>query len=162
MPVFILRSRLFTFWCFMLIATPFSLGLAPTFAYAQTEPQPTLATTKIKAGMHIITAELAREPRERATGMMWRTQMEPNHGMLFVFERADVHCFWMRNTLLPLSIAWIADDGTIVDIAEMTAKSEQNHCPKGPARFALEMNKGWFSAKGLKAGSKLTAADLFK
>jgi uncharacterized protein len=142
-----------------LLFTP--LMVLPLGASAQTQPQASLATVKIKAGLHLITAEVAQEPRERAMGLMLRPTMEANHGMLFVFERADVHCFWMRNTLLPLSIAWLADDGSVVDIAEMPPQSDKSHCPKGPARFALEMNQGWFKSKGIKIGSKLSATGLF-
>lgn len=116
----------------------------------QNSPQPPLPTTRIKAGMFVITAEVAKEPSQRAMGLMWREKMPADHGMLFVFDRADGHCFWMRNTPLPLTIAWIADDGTIVSLADMQPKTEQSHCPLAPARFALEMNQGWFAKKGSK------------
>jgi uncharacterized protein len=128
---------------------------------APNAPQPPLSTIKVKAGMFIVTAEVAKEPAERSMGLMFRQTMEPDHGMLFVFDRSDVHCFWMRNTLLPLSIAWLADDGTIVSIADMKPKTEDNNCPTGPAKYALEMNQGWFKKKGLKVGSKLKSPPLF-
>jgi uncharacterized protein len=133
----------------------------PMTSSAQSQPQAPLSTIKIKAGPHIITAEVAQEPSERAMGLMLRPTMPANHGMLFVFDRADIHCFWMRNTLLPLTIAWITDDGRIVDFADMQPQSDQSHCPKAPARFALEMNKGWFAAKGIKIGSTLAAEGVF-
>jgi uncharacterized protein len=135
-----------------------------SFAQVVTQPnspQPPLPTVRIKAGMFFITAELAREPSQRAMGLMWREKMPADHGMLFVFERADGHCFWMRNTPLALTIAWIADDGTIVSLADMQPKTEQSHCPIAPTRYALEMNQGWFAKKGLKEGSKLRAEGLF-
>jgi uncharacterized protein len=125
------------------------------------EPQPQLRTIKVKAGMFVVTAEVAKEPAERSMGLMFRQTMEPDHGMLFVFDRSDVHCFWMRNTLLPLTIAWLTDDGTIVSIADMKPKSEDNNCPTAPAKYALEMNQGWFKKKGLKVGSKLKSPPLF-
>jgi uncharacterized protein len=124
-------------------------------------PQPPLPTIKVKAGMFVVTAEVAKEPGERSMGLMFRQTMEPDHGMLFVFDRSDVHCFWMRNTLLPLTIAWLSDDGTIVSMADMKPKTEDNNCPTAPAKFALEMNQGWFKKKGLKVGSKLKSPPLF-
>ena len=92
---------------------------------AQTGPQPTLPTTRLTAGMHVITAELATTPQSRTIGMMFRQSVAPNHGMLFLFEDKGQQCFWMRNTPLPLSIAFIADDGTILQIADMAAKPNQ-------------------------------------
>ncbi len=141
-----------------LLSSPFSVNAQNT---SPDGPQPPLPTIKIKAGMFIATAELAKEPGQRSMGLMNRKTMEPDHGMLFVFDRADGHCFWMRNTLLPLSIAWLSEDGTIVTIAEMQPKSEDNHCPTAAAKYALEMNQGWFKKKGLKVGSKLKAPPLF-
>ena len=127
-------------------------------ARAQAIPQPKLPTIELGAGMHNIVAEVARTPQQQQVGMMMRTKMEPHEGMLFVFDDVAPRCFWMRNTLLPLSIAFIADDGTIVNIAEMQPQSDQSHCSAQPVRYALEMNKGWFSKRGIKAGSKLRGA----
>jgi uncharacterized membrane protein (UPF0127 family) len=124
-------------------------------AAAQTGPQPPLPTTRLTAGMHIITAELATTPQKRTVGMMFREQVAPNHGMLFVFESKGQQCFWMRNTPLPLSIAFIADDGTILQITDMSPKSDALHCSQRPVRFALEMEQGWFVRKGAQVGSKL-------
>lgn len=124
-------------------------------SFAQSGPQPKLPTVKLSAGMHNIVAEIARTPQQQQTGMMFRTEMAPHEGMLFVFDELGPRCFWMRNTLIPLSIAFIADDGTIVNIAEMSARSDESHCSKKPVRFALEMNPAWFSKRGIKDGFKL-------
>jgi uncharacterized membrane protein (UPF0127 family) len=125
-------------------------------ALAQTQAQPALPTTRLTANIHVITAELATTPQARSTGMMFRERIEPNHGMLFVFENKEQHCFWMRNTLLPLSIAFIADDGTIVNIEEMKSRDESSTtCPKTQIRYALEMEKGWFAKRGIAPGSKV-------
>jgi hypothetical protein len=105
--------------------------------------------------MHNIVAEVARTPQQQQVGMMMRTKMEQHEGMLFAFDEVAPRCFWMRNTLLPLSIAFIADDGTIVNIAEMQPQSDESHCSLRPVRYALEMNKGWFAKRGIKAGTKL-------
>jgi uncharacterized membrane protein (UPF0127 family) len=132
------------------------MALAAGFAAAQTEPQPKLATVPLAAGMHAITAEVARTDDQRQMGLMLRRQMAPHEGMLFVFDDLAVHCFWMKNTLLPLSIAFLADDGRIVDIVDMTPKSEASNCPSRPVRYALEMNKGWFAQRAIKPGFRLT------
>ena len=124
-------------------------------AQAQDGPQARLQTIDLTAGMHVIRAEVAATGTEQATGMMFRREMGANEGMLFVNQDAGMRCFWMRNTLIPLSIAFIADDGTIVNIAEMEARSEQSHCSAKPVRYALEMNRGWFAKRGFKAGLKL-------
>lgn len=122
---------------------------------AQSAPQPRLPTVQISAGMHNIVAEVASTAAQRSTGMMMRTEMAAHEGMLFVFEQPSPQCFWMRNTLLPLSIAFIADDGTIVNLADMQPKSDDSHCSKQPVRYALEMNQGWFAKRGIKAGFRL-------
>lgn len=122
---------------------------------AQSMPQPKLPTVALQAGMHNIVAELARTPQQQQTGMMMRTEMAVHEGMLFVFDEVAPRCFWMKNTLLPLSIAFIEDDGTIVNIAEMKPRSEASHCSEKPVRFALEMNQGWFSKRAIKAGFRL-------
>ncbi len=128
-------------------------SLAWTDAGAQA-PQ-SLPAIRLNAGMHVIKAELARSPDQRAIGLMHRKSMPANDGMLFVFEQPAPQCFWMKNTLLPLSIAFIADDGTIDSIQEMAAGSLDSHCSKRPVRYALEMNQGWFAKRGIKPGSKV-------
>ncbi len=130
-------------------------GLLMTPAGAQSGPQPRLPTIELTAGMHVIRAEVARTPEQQMIGMMFRTEMGTNEAMLFVNEARETRCFWMRNTLIPLSIAFIADDGTVVNIADMAPRSETSHCSQQPVRFALEMNLGWFAKRGIQAGSRL-------
>jgi uncharacterized protein len=122
---------------------------------AQTEAQPRLDTITLQAGMHNIRAEVARTPLQTQTGMMFRREMASHEGMLFVFDGLSRRCFWMKNTLLPLSIAFIADDGSVVNLAEMQPQSEASHCSSEPVRYALEMNQGWFAKRGIKPGFKL-------
>lgn len=124
-------------------------------ALAQQVPQPRLPTVQLQAGMHNIVAEVAQTPQQQQTGMMMRTAMAVHEGMLFAFDDVSPRCFWMKNTLLPLSIAFIEDDGTVVNIAEMKPKSEASHCSERPVRYALEMNQGWFSKRSIKAGFRL-------
>jgi uncharacterized protein len=130
-------------------------------ARAQDGPQPKLNTTPLTAGMHVIQAELALTPTQQMIGMMHRRTMGANEGMLFVYDQPHRLCFWMRNTLLPLTIAFIADDGRIVNTADMKPLDESSHCAGEPVRFALEMNQGWFVKRGLKPGTRLRGA-LFK
>jgi len=132
-----------------------ALSLATGSASAQNAPQPKLDTVTLGAGMHNIRAEVARTPLQTQTGMMYRTEMAQHEGMLFVFDGLERRCFWMKNTLLPLSIAFIADDGRVVSLADMQPQSEQSHCSAEPVRFALEMNQGWFARRGIKPGFKL-------
>ncbi len=128
--------------------------LAP-LAHGQTQTQQRLPVVSLSAGMYVIRAEVAADQQSRQQGLMYRKSMPANAGMLFVFEQKAGHCFWMKNTELPLSIAFLADDGTIVNIEDMRPHSEDNHCPKAAIRYALEMNQGWFAQKGIKAGAKI-------
>lgn len=110
---------------------------------------------ELAAGFHRIEAEVAATPAHRARGLMHRHTLPANQGMLFVFAQVDRHCMWMRNTFLPLSVAFIDETGRILNIEDMKPQTENNHCAAAPARYALEMNIGWFSRKGLKAGLQL-------
>lgn len=135
----------------MVVAGCLSAGAA----FAQESPQK-LRTIQLHAGMQNISAEVAATDRERAIGLMHRTQMGTHEGMLFIFERPGVQCFWMKNTLIPLSIAFIDDDGTIVNTDEMKPQTLDSHCSDRPVRYVLEMNTGWFKKRALTTGSKLT------
>ena len=112
-----------------------------------------LPTVELKTGIYRIQAELADTPKAREVGLMNRTSMPTNSGMLFIFEQKAGHCFWMNNTKISLSIAFIADDGKIVNIEEMQAETTNNHCPKAAVRYALEMNKQWFSERLITPGA---------
>ncbi len=132
-----------------------ALAAAALPACAQ-EPQTHLPRVTLSAGMHQIDAQLARTNEQRATGLMHRKEMPQHEGMLFVFEQPTVQCFWMKDTLLPLSAAFVADDGTVVNIADMKPLALDSHCSAQPVRYVLEMNQGWFAKKGVKPGAKLT------
>jgi len=123
-------------------------------ASAQDGPQK-LAQVRLNAGIHNINAELASTPQQREIGLMFRNAMPANDGMLFVFEQPGQQCFWMRNTLIPLSVAFIGDDGSVVNIDDMKPQTLDSHCSAKPVRFVLEMNEGWFAKRGIKAGSRL-------
>ena len=128
---------------------------AGSVVVAQDAPQLNLERVKLAAGMHRIDAQVAATPEQRQTGLMHRKEMAQHEGMIFVFEQPAKQCFWMKNTLLPLSAAFISDDGTIVNIEDMKPLVLDAHCSTQPVRYVLEMNKGWFAKKGIKAGSKL-------
>jgi uncharacterized membrane protein (UPF0127 family) len=126
----------------------------PALALAQ-QPQ-TLPTVELRAGMHRIEAMAALTHAQRALGLMHRREMADHQGMLFVFEQPQVQCFWMKDTYLPLTIAFLADDGTIVNLADMQPHSLDTHCSARPVRHALEMNRGWFARRGIGAGFRLS------
>ena len=117
--------------------------------------QSRLPVTELTAGFHRIEAEVAVDQASQAKGLMYRRSMPANHGMLFVFPRTNHHCMWMRNTLLPLSVAFLDAQGKIINIEDMQPETEDNHCAASPARYALEMNIGWFTAKGIKPGFQI-------
>jgi uncharacterized membrane protein (UPF0127 family) len=112
-----------------------------------------LPTTTLAIGDHKLTAEIAKAPEQRALGLMNRFSLRPDHGMLFVFERAEPQAFWMKNTFIPLSIAFIAADGRIVNIEDMRPQTEDTHWSKGPVPYALEMRRGWFAERGIGPGA---------
>jgi len=134
----------------------FILACLPTLSLAQPQPQLNLPRVALAAGMYRIDAQIASTPRQLQTGLMSREEMPENEGMLFVFPTPQTQCFWMKNTLLPLSAAFIADDGTIVNIVDMQPQSLESHCSLQPVRFVLEMHQGWFEHRGLAAGSRIT------
>jgi uncharacterized membrane protein (UPF0127 family) len=131
------------------------VALSAATANAQDTPQTTLPRIKLQAGMYQMDVQVAQTPEQRSIGLMFRAEMPTHEGMLFVFEQPSVQCFWMKNTLLPLTAAFVADDGTIVNLADMKPQTTDSHCSAKPVRFVLEMNQGWFAKKGLKAGSRL-------
>jgi uncharacterized protein len=127
----------------------------PLLAWAQQAlpPQP---TTQLTAGIHLITAEVVADSASMMRGLMFRERMDTNHGMAFVYPEKTSVCMWMRNTLLPLSVAFIDDDGAIVNIEDMAPLTETTHCARKQVRYALEMNLGWFAQRGIKPGAKIT------
>ncbi len=126
--------------------------LATATAQAQQRPLPEI---RLSAGMHLIRAEVADTFGSRMQGLMYRRSLAPNGGMLFVYEQADIHCMWMKNTLIPLSVAFLDEHGAIINIADMQPHSEQSHCAARPASFALEMSRGWFEERGIGPGARL-------
>lgn len=139
-----------------------ALVLCAAAVHAQTGPQMDLPRTDLSAGMYRIDAQVAATPEQREIGLMFRRDMPPHEGMLFVFQRPGMQCFWMRNTLLPLTAAFVADDGTIVNLADMQPQSDTSHCSAKPVRYVLEMHQGWFAQRGIQSGSRLSGEPFHK
>jgi uncharacterized membrane protein (UPF0127 family) len=131
-------------------------------AWSQDAPQTQLPRVSLSAGMHLINAQVASTHTSRMVGLMFRQDMPANEGMLFVFEQPATQCFWMKNTLLPLTAAFLADDGTIVNLVDMQPQSLDSHCSAKPVRYVLEMHQGWFAKRGLKAGARLSGPPFVK
>ena len=132
-----------------------TLGAFATAAVAESA----LPAAELGFGMYRIEAEVAHTFETRQTGLMNRTAMPLHRGMVFVFPEARAHCMWMKNTPLPLSVAFVDDHGKVINIEDMQPHTTDNHCAAGLARFALEMNLGWFAERGIKAGDTLRGFD---
>lgn len=130
-------------------------ALLATASLAATAASPA-PRTRLQAGAHVFEVEVARTPQQHMRGLMERTHLDDNAGMLFIFPKKDRHCFWMKNTLIPLSIAFLADDGAIVNIEDMRPRTLGAHCPQTPVRYALEVPQGAFRGKGIKPGTRVT------
>jgi uncharacterized membrane protein (UPF0127 family) len=125
-----------------------------TPALAQVFPEASLTM-----GIYRIEAEVAATEETREQGLMFREKMAVNHGMVFVFPESHRECMWMKNTLIPLSVAFIDGRGRIVNIEDMDAKTLNNHCSTGRISYALEMNRDWFRQRGFKAGAQVLGLD---
>lgn len=132
-----------------------SLALAAASAPAFSQ----LPILELNAGIHLVRAEVANTFDSRARGLMFRKSLGTNQGMLFVFAEVAPHCMWMKNTYVPLSVAFMDEEGAIVSIYDMQPLNETSHCAAKPARYALEMNQGWFAQKGIKPGAKIGGLD---
>jgi uncharacterized membrane protein (UPF0127 family) len=138
---------------FSLLSATAGLALVLSALVAHAEDE--MPLTELSVGMYRIEAEAAVTMPDRMRGLMQRKAMPPNHGMLFAFTENQRHCMWMKNTLLPLSVAFMDEQGRILNIEDMQPQTENNHCAAKPARFALEMNLGWFKQKGIAPGATI-------
>lgn len=124
--------------------------------FSVSHAQQIFPSTTLNIGIHMIKAEVAISDEQRAQGLMFREKMAPNEGMVFRFPETRHVCMWMKNTLLPLSVAFIDEKGRIINIEDMQPQTLNAHCAKKPARFALEMNQGWFRQKNIRSGLQVT------
>ena len=143
------RRVAFAVWLTVVALVIAGAVLAPESVHASAA----LPVAPLTIGKHKVSAEIVVTPEQRAVGLMNRFSLKPDHGMLFVFERPEPLGFWMKNTFIALSIAFIAADGRIVNIEDMRPQSEETHWSKGPALYALEMRKGWFAERGIGPGA---------
>jgi len=118
-----------------------------------------LPTVQLTINSHRLVAEIAATVETRTVGLMHRFSLKPDHGMLFVFNAPQPLTFWMKNTFVPLSIAYIGADGKILNIDDMAPQTETGHSSQGLALYALEMKKGWFADRGIGAGSRVEGLD---
>ena len=140
------------FWTLSLL-TSLCLSFAPV--QADEAPQMNLQRITLSAGIHQIDTQLAVTSAQQATGLMYRNEMPQNEGMLFVFEQATVQCFWMKNTLIPLSIGFIDEQGILVQVEDMAPNTLTTHCAKTAIKYAIEMNKGWYAKNKANIGMPL-------
>lgn len=129
-------------------------------AATSTAEESNLKRQQFQIGAHKLDAELALTAEERQRGLMFRESLAENKGMMFQFSHADYYCMWMKNTLIPLSIAFIDEQGKIINIEEMQANNEKTTCAKSKVRYALEMNTGWYSQRRIMAGEKVEGLPL--
>lgn len=153
------RQPLAAYWRQCMVFRILLLMASMLIAGTGTAQQRRLPLIELSAGMHRIEAEVAADPDSRQTGLMQRKAMAPQHGMLFVFPEVGNPCMWMRNTLIPLSVAFLDDLGKIINVENMKPNTEKTHCATKPARYALEMNIGWFRSRGLGSGSVIRGID---
>ena len=136
----------------------FTLVAATAFAVAASAAQTVveLPTVPLTINGNKLTAEVAMTTDQQMTGLMYRFSLKPDHGMVFVFDRSEQRAFWMKNTYIPLSIAFVTADGRILNIEDMAPRDETSHLSAGPAMYAIEMRKGWFAERGIKAGDRVS------
>jgi uncharacterized membrane protein (UPF0127 family) len=116
----------------------------------------TFKTSQVKVAGHPLKVELAIEEPQRLQGLMYRKTLGKEDGMLFIFDEPGYHSIWMKNTLIPLSVAFVDKDGVILNIVDMEPQTLDSHMAAGPAVYAIETNRGWYADKKVKAGDKVT------
>lgn len=145
--------------CFLKVIILSGFALVFSTMVAAKETRPKYKVENIKISNHVVKVEVAATEEEHAFGLMYVTHLQKNSGMLFVFSNDQVRNFWMKNTLIPLSIGFFDKNKTLISIHEMQPYIEGSGAPAiyssaGPARFALEMNKNWFALNKVKIGEK--------
>jgi uncharacterized membrane protein (UPF0127 family) len=150
-----IQMLLFTRSIRAVVVTALVIGLSGSLS-ANAQQRPAFQTISLSAGIHLIKAEVASNEAEREYGLMFREKMAQNEGMVFLFGAPAGVCMWMKNTVLPLSVAYIDTAGKVVNIEDMQPQTTNSHCAKKPVAYALEMNLGWFKQKNIKAGSLIS------
>jgi hypothetical protein len=148
-------SQIFNLPVILITMRTFILALIITLTYSLACAQQKLPIKRINVGLHVVRAEVASTEQQRQRGLMNRKSLGQNEGMLFVFDQPNYHCMWMKNTLIPLSVAFIDAQGVIVNIEAMQPQTDTTHCASRPVLYALEMNVDWFKRKNIRAGFKV-------
>lgn len=130
-----------------------ALFIIAAFRFFPTEAGP-LPVISMKAGAGWFSVEVAATKSSMESGLMFRQSLAENSGMLFSFPTANKHCMWMRNTLIPLSVAWLDEDGIVLEIQDMAPESDDLHCSRKPASYALEVKQGEFERQGISVGMR--------
>ncbi len=130
--------------------------VAFAIAALSSHAEPAARTAQLRIGKHALRVEVVDTDEKRLRGLMFREKLGRNHGMLFVYEQPGYHSMWMKNTLIPLSVAFLDGDGRILNILDMEPKTLDTHMAAGPARYAIETNQGWFARRGIKPGDSVT------
>jgi len=129
-------------------------GLA-TALLASAVPAAELPEIPLMVKGHKLTVEVAANDEVRMQGLMHRRVLAENRGMLFVFREVERHAMWMMNTYIPLSVAFLDEHGVIINIADMQPRTRDTHAAAKPAKYALEVNQGWFRKRGIAPGAKV-------
>ncbi|MBV8665298.1 MAG: DUF192 domain-containing protein [Burkholderiaceae bacterium] len=132
-----------------------ALTVASALLASASQAQTQFPVTTLNAGINLIKAEVAVSEAQREQGLMFREKLGPNEGMVFLFGAPQQVCMWMKNTLIPLSVAFIDQSGSIVNIEEMKEQTLDSHCGAQKVSYALEMTSGWFKQKGIKPGMNI-------
>jgi uncharacterized membrane protein (UPF0127 family) len=146
---------MFTRLTYLILASALAASLVSSVPLQAKETAPALPVVSLKVGGQTVSAEVASTDESRQKGLMFREKLARNAGMLFVFPDVAYHAMWMRNTPLPLAVAFMDESGKIVSIHEMQPFNDNSHQAAGPARFALEMNGEWFARNHIKAGDTI-------
>lgn len=150
------RSRLLLlFGAFLTLA-----GLATACLALPGVPLRDLPAATVSIGEQPVRLLLAATPEQHQTGLMFRESMAEDEGMLFVYDVPKVRCMWMKNTLIPLTAAFLDQDGRILNFADMDPLTTRSHCSEGPVLHVLEMNRGWFARHGVREGDRIDLSDI--
>src|SRR5687768_6791036 len=140
--------RIFAVFLALLLSAP---------ASAQTSAE--MPVRQLRISNHTLSVEVAYTPATRSQGLMYRQSLGENSGMLFVFPQPDRYSMWMMNTDIPLSVAFLDEGGAILNIADMLPRTATAHRSAGASKYAIEMNRGWFAARNIKPGDRVTGLE---
>jgi uncharacterized protein len=142
-----------------LLRSAFGLAWGAAVFVARPTSADPLRTWPIRIRGHELAVELADTPEARRAGLMFRRSLDEHRGMLFTYDTPGLHAMWMKNTLIPLSVAFIDADARIINIEDMEPQTETAHAARAPASWSLEVNRGWFRRRGIRPGDRIEGLD---